>query len=221
VINDRERAAVLRLEPSANVQVVSNGIDVPHFASRQTAAPSANVVFTGVFNYQPNEDGAVWMAQRVWPFVRSRRPDARLLFVGASPTRQIRRLAAADSTIDVTGTVADVRPHLWNAAVAVVPLSTARGLQNKALEAIAAGVPVVITPCVRDGLPASVAAACAVAEEPRRFADAVLELLARSPDDRRQLAARADLSALSWSSQLQPLLQLLDSVGRRAHARTA
>jgi glycosyltransferase involved in cell wall biosynthesis len=91
-----------------------------------------------------------------------------------------------------------------------VPLASARGLQNKVLEAIAAGLPVVVTPIVREGLPGEVERACAVASDPTTFADAVLAELARTPAERRAVAARADLSSLDWFGQLNPFLEMIE-----------
>jgi sugar transferase (PEP-CTERM/EpsH1 system associated) len=221
VINERERSCLERIAPLANVHVLSNGIDIMHFRSPDPPAVGARVVFTGVFNYPPNEQGAIWMAERVWPLVRAVRPDAQLLLVGANPTRTVRRLADTDRSIVVTGTVPDVRPYLRQAALGVVPLSTARGLQNKALEAIAAGLPVVVTSRVREGLPSCVDAACLVADDDRTFADAVVGLLARSPNERRDLARQADLSALDWGTQLEPLLGFIDATRKETRAKTA
>ena len=103
-------------------------------------------------NYPPNEEGAVWLARDVWPLVRRARPDARLSLVGSSPTRRVQQLESAREVV-VTGHVDDVRPHLWQAAVAAAPLLTARGVQNKVLEAVAAGLPTVVTPVVLAGVP--------------------------------------------------------------------
>jgi sugar transferase (PEP-CTERM/EpsH1 system associated) len=210
VVNAREQESLVVVAPKGRARVVPNGIDLASF--RPTGPPSADarVVFTGVFNYQPNEEGALWMAEHVWPLVRASRPDARLVLVGASPTPAIRRLPTRDSSIEVTGTVPEVRPYLWNAAVAAVPLAAARGLQNKVLEALAAGLPAVVTPVVREGLPSQVAPGCTVASEPGTFADAVLDLLSKTPDERRALAARADLSSLDWSGQLNPFLEMIE-----------
>src|SRR5207247_3163521 len=138
----------------------------------------------------------------VWPLVRRQRPDARLLLVGADPTRAVRSLAARDASITVTGTVPDVRQYLNHSAVAAAPLAMARGIQNKVLEAIASGLPAVVTPAVFEGLPAEAASACAVAATPEAFSAAILNLLARPAPERRALAASADLSALEWSTQL-------------------
>jgi glycosyltransferase involved in cell wall biosynthesis len=166
-----------------------------------------------VFNYAPNVEGALWLARDVWPRVRAMRPDARLTLAGAHPARSIRRLAANDKSIEVTGQVPDMRPYLWRSAIAVAPLFTARGVQNKVLEAVAAGLPAVVTPAVLAGLPAEVVPACRMAAEPESYARAILDLLALTPAARRRLAARAQLADLAWSIRLAPLVRL---IGRAA-----
>jgi len=118
----------------------------------------------------------------------------------------------------VTGAVPDVRPYLWNAAISVAPLKTARGLQNKVLEAVAAGLPTVITSEVSAGLQAAVAPACRVADSPERFAEQVLSLLECSAAKRRDLAFQADLSQLTWASQLALLQPVLASAAREGIA---
>ena len=82
----------------------------------------------------------------------SHRSGATLAVVGADPGRSFQALCARDHTIELTGRVPDVRPWLWESAVAIAPLHVARGVQNKALEAIACGLPIVITSAVAAGL---------------------------------------------------------------------
>jgi hypothetical protein len=118
----------------------------------------------------------------------------------------------------VTGSVPDVRPYLWEAAVAAAPLHVARGIQNKVLEAIAAGLPCVVTPAVADGLPGEVVPACRVGASASEFAGALIELLALTADERRRLASCADMSPLSWSARLRPLLPLLTAAARTRRA---
>src|SRR5439155_5879642 len=130
----------------------------------------------------------------------------------ASPSRAVRRLAQRDTTIEVTGRVADVRPFLWRSAVAVAPLWLARGVQTKVLEVVAAGLPAVVTPAVFEGLPSEVTSACEVAATPEGFADAILDLLARTPEQRRAVAARAQLHSLGWHTRLSTLIGLLHRV---------
>jgi hypothetical protein len=112
----------------------------------------------------------------------------------------------------VTGEVPDVRPFLWESSVAAAPLFVARGVQNKAIEAVAAGLPVVVTPAVYQGLPAAVQRASIEAGDAPAFAAAVCDLFAVAAAERRALAARADLQGLSWREQLSPLVDLVNRV---------
>ena len=209
VVNDRERLALLAVAPGAVVRVVENGVDLGTF--RPVAAPSAElaVVFCGVMNYGPNVEGAIWLAKEVWPKVRARVPGARLNIVGAHPSRAVQVLSDPAAGINVTGSVPDVRPHLWNAAVAAAPLHTARGVQNKVLEAAAAGLPVVVTPVVMQGLPAEVHSACAEASDASAFADRLTDWLAMPAEVRRAVANSARLDAITWDRRLAGLRQIV------------
>ncbi len=215
VVSEREKELLEVVVPEADPLVVQNGIDIASFSSPDPPASGLQVVFCGVFNYPPNEAGALWFASHVWPRVLQEEPEARLTLVGMNPSRAVRALGR-DTSVTVTGTVPDVRPYLWSAALAVAPLHLARGVQNKVLEAIAAGLPCVVTPQVFEGLPHNAARACVSAADPESFARAVLGLLRRAPAERRVLTDNADLRVLSWESQLQPMLRLLDAAPRRA-----
>jgi sugar transferase (PEP-CTERM/EpsH1 system associated) len=222
VVNDRERRALASRVPGANVVVVPNGIDVEGFRPQGPPSSTPRVVFCGVFDYLPNERGAIWFARHVWPLVRAHRPDACLTLVGKNPTAAVRGLGEADPSIDVTGAVPDVRPYLWSAAVGIAPLLEARGVQNKVLEAVAAGLPAVVTPAVAHGLPATVLPACLVTSDAEDYASSVLATLALPPEARRRVAALADLSRLRWRdclSDLMPILQ--DAVQRRTPGAVA
>ncbi len=160
-------------------------------------------------NYPPNEHAAILLAREVWPLVRQGRADATLTIVGSHPTAAVQALAAVDKGIVITGAVPDVRPYLWNAAIAVAPIVTARGIQNKVLEAVAAGLPTVVTPNIAAALPIEVASAVVSAAGPRALAAAILQLLARTPAERRTMASSADTASLAWERQLEPVERLL------------
>ncbi|MCU1385640.1 MAG: hypothetical protein JWL71_4337 [Acidobacteria bacterium] len=219
VVNERERAAFDEIAPGADIRVVPNGVDLEPLAPASPPDERPRVVFCGVMNYAPNVEAVLWFAREVWPAIRRRRPDARFVVVGSEPTAAIRALASADDGIDVTGTVPDVRRHLWDSAAAVAPLLTARGVQNKVLEAIAAGLPAVVTPPVFEGLPASVRPACRVADSAEAFAHETVSYLAMTGAQRRAVAAAADLRGLAWETQLRPLVGILaDATGPAAIA---
>jgi glycosyltransferase involved in cell wall biosynthesis len=170
-------------------------------------------VFTGVFDYGPNEAAAMWLMREVWPRVQAARPDARLSLVGSRPSPSVQQQASS-SGVTITGAVPDVRPFLWEAAVAVAPIFMSHGVQNKVLEAVAAGLPVVTTTAVADGLPAGAAAACSIADTPDAFAREILRLLAMTPTERRAEASRVDIDRLDWSHTLAPLEGIVRDVAR-------
>lgn len=208
VVNDREGEALRALDSSFRPVVVELGVDLERFRNPGQPAGNPEVVFTGVFSYQPNETGARWLIQEVWPLVHERRPEARLTLVGRGPSSALGRLANR-AGIEVTGAVPDVRPYLWRAAVAVAPLETARGMQNKVLEAAAAGLPSVVTPDVFEGLPRAVRPACRVAAGVEDFAREIVGLLDLDAVARRRFVAAATLHTLTWDTCLSPLREVM------------
>jgi hypothetical protein len=110
-----------------------------------------------------------------------------------------------------------VRPYLWGSALSIAPIWTARGVQNKVLEAAAAGLPSVVTPAVMGGLPTHVLPACSVAGTADAFSASVLALLALSPEERRAAASLADLSAMRWNTRLAPLIATLEAAAHSNH----
>jgi sugar transferase (PEP-CTERM/EpsH1 system associated) len=215
LVNERERRALGQIAPAARVGVLGNGVDQVSLRPSTPPVDEPRVVFCGVMNYPPNEAAAIWLAREVWPLVTGAYPSARLLLVGAHPPRAVRRLGRHGTGIEVTGTVPDVRGYLWRSAVAVAPLSVARGVQTKVVEAVAAGLPCVITPPVQGGLPRTVLPACLVGDDAASVAIHVVTLLRMTPIERRLFAARADLRELGWESQLAPLLGILEAAAER------
>lgn len=216
VVNEREAEIARELAPGANVQVMPNGVELERLRPPGPPSEAPRVVFCGVMNYAPNAEGMTWFVEKVWPLVRARRPDATLAVVGLDPSPAFRALCAPDPSITVTGRVADVRDWLWDSAVAIAPLHVARGVQNKALEAIAAGLPIVLTEAVAGGLPLAAAYASRVANTPAQFAGHVLDLLSLGAQQRRAMAASADFSKLTWANTLTPLWPIIESAPQRS-----
>jgi sugar transferase (PEP-CTERM/EpsH1 system associated) len=221
VVTERERETLAAIAPDSRIEVIPNGVDIEGLRPPGPAAAAPGVVFCGVMNYAPNEQAALLLAREVWPLVRRIRPDATLTFVGSSPTRAVLALASPEQGVVVTGAVTDVRPYLWASAIAAAPIVTARGIQNKVLEAVAAGLPTVVTPNIMASLPATVARACVAADTAAALADAIVTLLAHTPEERRALAARADLSRLGWDEQLAPFAQLLQRAALSRRGRVS
>jgi sugar transferase (PEP-CTERM/EpsH1 system associated) len=215
VVNEREKTELDRIAPGGGVTVVPNGIDLDAFRPSQAPANSSTVVFCGVMNYAPNEAGVQWFAREVWPLVRARRPDARFQIVGLNPSRAVQQLHSPEAGVEVVGGVPAVQPYLWNAALSIAPLHLAQGLQNKVLEALAAGLPVVATTAVAHGLPKEALSGCDVADDPAGFASHVTALLEITPARRRARADSAALSRLSWEASLAGLEPILRTAAAR------
>ncbi len=133
-------------ESAGKVEAMCNGVDADFFSPRkELSSPfrfdETAVVFTGAMDYWPNIDAVSWFAADILPRLRQNWPDLRFYIVGRSPTAAVQALAGEH--VVVSGTVPDVRPYLQHAAVVVAPLRLARGVQNKVLEAMAMGLPVV------------------------------------------------------------------------------
>lgn len=201
-------------ECAAHLQSVGNGVDAGFFSiDPSRASPYAQgetpIVFTGAMDYWPNEDAVVWFAREVLPALRARWPSARLSIVGRNPSPAVRSLAS--DAVRVTGTVDDVRGWLQHAAVVVAPLRLARGVQNKVLEAMAMGRPVVAAAaCVEaiDAQPGQHLAAATSAEDYLREIGKLLD----SPSAARAmgLAGRGCVeSRYSWEARLQPFAACL------------
>jgi sugar transferase (PEP-CTERM/EpsH1 system associated) len=210
VVNAREAELARRLSPSATVVTIQNGVDLSGLQPPSPPRAQPRVVFCGVMNYAPNHEGMLWFIERVWPLLLNDRPDATLVVVGPNPQRSLLDAAGKFPSITITGRVPDVRQWLWDSAIGIAPLHLARGVQNKALEAIAAGLPIVITSAVARGLPDVSMPAASIADTAENFASQIIRLLALAPDERRRLAASADLSSLTWPRTLESLWKIFE-----------
>ncbi|MBC7226324.1 MAG: glycosyltransferase [Thermoflexales bacterium] len=160
----------------APITVVTNGVDLEYFRPQNGPRDSRTVVFTGKMSYHANVAGALYFAHQVLPLIWARDPEVRFWVVGKDPPEVVQRLAR-DPRILVTGTVDDLRPYLAQATVAVCPIPYAVGIQNKVLEAMAMGTPVVCTRAAAEGLEARPGEDLLVADTAEAFAHHVLRVL--------------------------------------------
>ena len=122
-----------------------NGVDSKFFAPSDAPYDSDQICFIGRMDYYPNQQAMLFFCNSVLPLIHARRPAAKLIIVGAEPSSDIIKLEQKQGVM-VTGTVPDVRPYVHGSALSVAPLAIARGTQNKILESMAMGVPVVCSP---------------------------------------------------------------------------
>ena len=170
------------------------------------------ISFVGRMDYFPNQQAMMFFSNEVFPLIREKRPAATLTIIGAEPSAEIRLLARQDG-ITVTGTVPDVRDHVRRSAVSVAPLSIARGTQNKIIECMALGVPVVTSPEASGGVDAVPGEHLFVAHSPSDYAEKVLTLM--TDGAARQQLAKAGRARVethhSWPNSMAKLDLIIEA----------
>jgi sugar transferase (PEP-CTERM/EpsH1 system associated) len=204
--------------------IAPNGVDLEAFGFYAGDRDPETLVFTGNMGYQPNVDAVTWFAAECWPALRAKRPNLRFLIVGARPTPAVTALARLPG-IAVTGRVESMVPYLQRATISVCPIRCGSGMQNKLLEAMSTGAPVVTTDFANRGIGAVAGRDLAVAADAGEFAAAVLRLL-DEPAERARLAnsARAWVEATyGWSRHAEILVDEyrrgIDSLSAAAFAQ--
>lgn len=170
-VSEQEAELFKQLAPEVSPKVthINNGVDIDYFSPELvfTSPYPDNVqviVFTGAMDYWANIDAVVWFAKDVFEPIAKRHPSVKFYIVGSRPGKEV--TALANDSVIVTGSVDDVRPYVAHARLAVAPLRIARGIQNKVLEAMAMGKPVVATTAAMEGIPYDESLAVSVSDEP-------------------------------------------------------
>jgi sugar transferase (PEP-CTERM/EpsH1 system associated) len=191
-VSEADATTFARLYPGRlrnPVHVVQTGVETDYFTPSQTEPARAHMVFTGSMDWLPNEDGMTYFCREILPKIRQAEPEATLSIIGRTPTPAVQKLAEI-SGVDVTGRVDDVRPHIARGAVYVVPLRIGGGTRLKIFEAMSMAKAVVSTTVGAEGLPVTSGRDIEIADEPARFAHAVVHLI-RDTAARRTIEAAA------------------------------
>jgi glycosyltransferase involved in cell wall biosynthesis len=167
-----------------------------------------NFVFTGTMDYPPNIDAVTWFVEAILPGIRRYAPDAQFHVVGSNPGPNVVGLTSTQGVF-VTGWVVDVRPYIAHATAAVAPMRIARGIQNKVLEAMAMGKPVVVTSEALEGINAVPGTEVLLAETPEAFAAACLRAALGECTAIGAEARRRVLRDYVWSERLRCFDRLL------------
>jgi sugar transferase (PEP-CTERM/EpsH1 system associated) len=193
----------------------ANGVDAEYFAPATEPFDATLISFIGRMDYFPNEQCMVEFCANTWPQLSRDRPALRLQIVGAAPTARVRALARIEG-VTVTGEVADVRPYVRRSALTIAPLAIARGTQNKILESMAMGVPVVASRIAADGVDAVAGQHLLVADSPEEMRSAILRLTQDSAERARlgQAGRARVLSHHAWAAAMKRLDRIVEATAR-------
>ena len=210
VVAERDRTSILGGVPAeqqekaaAKLEVLPFGLDLPDALPEPTQETRPRMILTGNLGYFPTIDGALWVAEHVWPEVYRRRPNAVWQLAGSRPPASLRRLAEQPG-IELIESPPNLEPIRRGAAVAIAPLRSGSGTPIKILEAIASGVPVLTTFKGQEGLDEIPPGAVAVSDEAEEWVEVLCERLKGCDGDRSAvetawtwLKDRHDLGSLS------------------------
>ncbi len=191
------------------VDYFNNGVDVNYFSPlHDSINPYSKkghvLVFTGAMDYWANVDAVEWFARTIFPAIRTKLPGLKFFIVGSNPTKHVLALSTIPG-VEVTGSVADIRPYLKYASLAIMPLRIARGIQNKVLEAMAMEKTVVASPQAMEGICAKIGQEIYIANNETEYIDLIVKLIAEDTEGATAIgkAARVRiLSDYSWQKSL-------------------
>lgn len=177
VTTDDDAQQFKTFAPNTPIATIPNGVDFGDFPYRSTDPNNHDLIFIGAMDNLANIDAARFLAQEIFPQVRSRYPDSKLMLVGARPVPEVLELNQLPNVV-VTGAVPSMADYLHRASVCVIPMRTGFGIKNKTLEAMAAGTPVVSSDRGLEGLTLDPDRPCALrANNPDEYSAAITQLL--------------------------------------------
>lgn len=175
--SDVDRDALRTMGVKARIETVPNGVDLEFFNITGQLSRKHEVVFVGGLDYDPCEKGVLYFCENILPKLHRKYHELKFVVVGRNPSEGLKRMAARDGRIMLTGRVDDVRPYVRAAAAFVVPLLSGSGTRLKILDALALGTPVVTTSIGVEGIEAKSGVNLLVADDADGFADAVSRIL--------------------------------------------
>jgi len=189
-VSEKDKDYLIREGFSKRVFVVPNTIEVNGRKLQPPIRPAPDeLMFCGMLSYPPNQDAAVYFAEKIFPFIRQQIPEAKFTVIGKHASERITKLGLLPG-VEVAGYVPSMEPYYEKAAVVVCPLLNGAGTRIKILDAMAHGKPVVSTTIGAEGLEVTNEENILIADDPNAFAQKCIELL-KNPAKREALATNA------------------------------
>ena len=199
-----------------NMRLLPNGVDMTTFrAGGHDYTHNNTILFTGNMDYAPNVDAVVYFTESILPLIRAKMPDARFVIAGQRPVSKVAELA--NDHVEVTGFVKDLAAMYNTASVVVAPLRFGAGTQNKVLEAMAMGIPVVCSHIGFGGLGIKSGEGAVMQTDPRAFAESVIDILS-SEEERIRIGTegmRVIQTKFDWDVVAQTLNGYFKEVAKK------
>ena len=221
-VSENDRDFFASYTDPAKITVVPTGVDVDYFQPGTRPEQPETLVFTGSMDWMPNEDAILYFVEAILSHLQNEFPNIELRVVGRSPSKRLLALGAERKQVKVTGSVKDIRPHVLDSAVYVIPLRIGGGTRIKIFEAMAMGKAVVSTSIGAEGLPVQHNENILLADDPAEFAQQVARLL-RNAEERHRIgrAARALVEQnYSWRSVASVFDEVFERIATKPGSET-
>lgn len=213
-VSGNDKRILSQFYPDDCITVVENGVDPVMYKNDKPLVEKSGIVFTGSLDWIPNIDGLTWFACDVYPLLRATVAGLQIKVVGRRPSSRLIDVLSTRTAVTVHADVPEIQPFLREARVMIVPLHIGGGSRLKILEAMASGLPVVATAKGAEGLDVEHGKNILIADEPEKFAGALIDVLNDDSLYRRLAEAGLELinARYSWENVARPLAKLWRSV---------
>lgn len=208
IISEEDRNYIFH-EHRQRIQIIANGIDADFF-SPQAKEKTVDLLFVGNMSYAPNVDSAQRIVREIMPGLGKSFGETRLKIAGSSPSLEVKKLES--SRVEVTGWIDDIRDAYASAKLFIAPMRIGSGLQNKLLEAMASGIPVITSKLANRSLKGTHLENVLIGESDDDFCQ-LIELLLSDPDLYEKIAKNGReyvIREFSWASSVEQLSKFLE-----------
>lgn len=191
------------------IKVISNGASEKFIKFTAKKYDPNLIVFFGNMRTYQNQDAIIYFIEKIYPKIKGQNPEIKLRIVGNSPSKKLLKFNGKDG-IEIIGKVDNVIDYIKHACISVCPMRIGAGVQNKIIESMALGLPVVTTPISAKGINGKNGEDFLVADREQEFAEAVLKII-NSVELRNEIsenAKRLIIEEYQWDKQLKGYLDL-------------
>ena len=204
-----------KLVPNLSVEIVPNGVDSSFFSQvKHKKSKLPVLLFVGNFSWLQNREAIGFLIEKIWPNVKVKIQNAKLLIVGRNPSEQIKSLVRKFK-VQLESKVDDIRDAYAKSDVMIAPIFGPGGTRYKVLEAMASSLPVVTTEMGAEGLPVKHQEHILIANDENSLITQTVKLL-KNENLRNKISVNAKFlvqKEFDWKQISSKLDKLYKSVG--------
>jgi len=190
VVSETDKESLAKLCGGGNFVIIPNGVDIDYFQMSKANILPNTLVWAGSMSGAYNRDAAIYFLERIWPDIQIAIPEVKVVFIGNSPPKILKKMASENSNVEYTGYVEDVRPYIAKSAIFIAPLRSGSGTKVKVLNAMSQGKLIITTSVGAEGIEAKADEEIIIADDPDKFAEKTVYFL-KHLEEAQEIGQRA------------------------------